>query len=158
MGISLRSIRESDHDDVIAVLREWWGGRDMSWLLPRLFFQHFGDTSFAVEEDGRLVGFLVGFVSQAREGEAYIHFVGVSPDRRGSGLGRHLYGLFFEKVRNRGCRKVTCITSPVNVGSIAFHKAMGFALKDSTTKDGGVPVQENYDGQGEDRVVFEREI
>jgi hypothetical protein len=52
----------------------------MAWLLPRLLFRNFGDASFAVEEEGELVAFLIDFVSQSRKGEAYIHFVGVRPD------------------------------------------------------------------------------
>jgi predicted GNAT superfamily acetyltransferase len=83
LGTIVRAIREEDHGTVVPLVNEWWGGRDMAWLLPRLFFQHFGDTSFAVEEGGELVAFLIGFVSQAKEGEAYVHFVGVSP--RGGG-------------------------------------------------------------------------
>jgi GNAT superfamily N-acetyltransferase len=63
----------------------------MAGMLPRLFFEHFTDTSFAAERDGRLVGFLAGFISQSRPGEAYIHFVGVDPAQRGRGLGRLLY-------------------------------------------------------------------
>jgi predicted GNAT superfamily acetyltransferase len=129
----------------------------MAWLLPRLFFEHFGDTSFAVEEDGELVVFLIGFGSQSREGEAYIHFVGVRPDRRKEGLGRNLYELFFEEVEKRGCTKVDCITSPVNKGSIAFHTAMGFSMKESDTeKIDCVHVHRDYDGPERDRVVFER--
>src|SRR5215212_11913276 len=129
----------------------------MAWLLPRLFLRHFGDKSFAVEDDGKLIAFLIGFVSQSREGEAYIHFVGVRPDRRKEGLGRHLYELFFEKVEKRGCTKVCCITSPVNKGSIAFHTAMGFSLKESDTeKIDGVHVHRDYDGPDRDRVLFEK--
>jgi predicted GNAT superfamily acetyltransferase len=160
LGTIVRAIREEDHGTIVPLVNEWWGGRDMSWLLPRLFFQHFGDTSFAVEEGGELVAFLIGFVSQAKEGEAYVHFVGVSPERRGSGVGRRLYGHFFEEVKKRGCRKVSCITSPVNGGSIAFHRAMGFSPKapDGGGERGGVPVYEGYDGPGEDRVVFERAL
>jgi predicted GNAT superfamily acetyltransferase len=155
----VRAIREEDHGTVVSLVNDWWGGRDMAWLLPRLFFQHFGDTSFAVEEEGGgLVAFLIGFVSQAKEGEAYIHFVGVSPEKRGAGVGRRLYGLFFEEAEKRGCRKVSCITSPVNGGSIAFHRAMGFSLKPGDKEEGGVPVHEGYDGPGEDRVVFERAL
>ena len=36
----------------------------------------------------------VGFMSQSRPAEAYIHFVGVHPDERGHGLGRRLYEHF----------------------------------------------------------------
>ena len=156
MSTTMRAMGEADHDPIIAVVNEWWGGRSMAWLLPRLFFQHFWNTSFVVEDDGELVAFLIGFVSQAKDGEAYVHFVGVHPDRRGSGMGKSLYEAFFEEVKRRGCERVSCITSPVNVGSIAFHRAMGFGLKRGEKEEGGVPIHEDYDGPGEDRVVFEK--
>jgi hypothetical protein len=54
------------------------------------------------------------------------------------------------------CGSVGCITSPVNKGSIAFHRAMGFSLKESDTEIDGVPVHRNYDGPDRDRVVFEK--
>ena len=75
----IRPLRPSDHAPVIAVIDEWWGGRPMAQMLPRLFFDHFTDTSFAADRDDVLAGFLVGFMSPARPGEAYIHFVGVHP-------------------------------------------------------------------------------
>jgi predicted GNAT superfamily acetyltransferase len=156
LGTTVRAIREADHQKITSVVNEWWEGRDMAWLLPRLFFKHFGDTSFAVEEDGELVAFLVGFVSQSRDCEAYIHFAGVRPDRRKEGIGRRLYELFFEEVEKRGCTKVSCITSPVNRDSIAFHTALGFSLKESDTEIDGVPVYRNYDGPDRDRVLFEK--
>jgi ribosomal protein S18 acetylase RimI-like enzyme len=93
-----------------------------------------------------------------REGEAYIHFIGVHPDRRNKGVGRHLYELFFDEVGKRGCTKVSCITSPVNEGSLAFHRAMGFSLKESDTEVDGVPVHRHYDGLNRDRVVFEKTL
>ena len=134
MSTTVRAMGEADHDTIIAVVNEWWGGRNMSWLLPRLFFQHFGDTSFVVEDDGELLAFLIGFVSQANDGEAYVHLVGVHPDHRGSGMGKSLYETFFEEVKKRGCERVSCITSPVNAESIAFHRAMGFGLKRGTKR------------------------
>ena len=57
MGATVRAIRESDHEKVTSLVDEWWGGRNLAWLLPRLFFRHFEDTSFAVEEDGELIAF-----------------------------------------------------------------------------------------------------
>ena len=50
-GFSVRSPNESDHARVINVLTEWWGGRDLTALLPRLYFQHFTDTSFIIEKN-----------------------------------------------------------------------------------------------------------
>ena len=98
----IRPLRPSDFTPVIAVIDEWWGGRPMARMLPRLFFDHFTDTSFAADRDGALAGFLVGFVSPSQPGDAYIHFVGVHPGERGHGLGRRLYGTFFDAVRAPG--------------------------------------------------------
>jgi ribosomal protein S18 acetylase RimI-like enzyme len=119
-------------------------------MLPRLFFVHFEGTSFvADDEDGRLAGFLVGFLSQADESDAYVHFVGVAPDRRGSGLGRELYERFFAAAREAGRTTVRCVTSPANELSVAFHEALGFEV------DRIVP---DYDGPGEDRVLLVKRL
>ena len=118
-------------------------------MLPRLFFVHFADTSFVAERDGDLAGFLVGFLSQSRPEEAYVHFVGVRPDERSTGLGRELYERFFAVARGRGRRRVSCVTSPANAGSLAFHEALGFEAS---------PPQPGYDGPGEDRVVLTRTL
>lgn len=144
---TFRPPTESDHARVLAVLAEWWGGRDLSHLLPRLYFQHFNDTSFIVEKDGELAAFLIGFLSQSEVRVAYIHFVGVAPAHRQHGLGRMLYERFFEIARARGAREVHCITSPVNTGSIAFHTRLGF------TASAPIP---NYDGADGERVAFKK--
>lgn len=156
-----RNLRDEDYPAVIGVMDDWWGGRPVAELLPRLFFQHFQDTSFAVVEAGppsKLVGFLVGFVSQTHPDEAYIHFVGVHPDFRKEGLARGLYERFFEEVQRRGCRRVRCITSPGNTGSVAFHERMGFAVEPGDTTEGGTPATSNYDGRGHARVRFVKEL
>jgi predicted GNAT superfamily acetyltransferase len=147
--LRIRHAEPADHARVIAVLDEWWGGRRMRDMLPKLFFVHFGDTSFVVERDGELVGFLIGFLSQTETDEAYVHFVGVSPGERGSGLGRTLYERFFAVARENGRTRVSCVTSPLNEGSIAFHRSLGFEPS---------RPQPGYDGPGEDRVVLSRPL
>jgi ribosomal protein S18 acetylase RimI-like enzyme len=158
MATLIRPIRLQDHQPVISVVDDWWGGRQMADMLPRLFFEHFTDTSFAAERDGELAGFLVGFVSQSRRGEAYIHFVGIRPDERGRGLGRRLYEHFFAAVRPRGCALVRAITAPVNQGSINFHRRMGFDIEPGNAEVNGVAVTSGYDGDGHDRVRFVKHL
>ena len=156
--VRIRPIRSSDYLTVISVIDAWWGGRHMADMLPRLFFEHFTDTSFAAERDGELAGFLVGFRSQSRPGEAYIHFVGVDPGERGHGLGRQLYERFFEAARAGGCDRVRAVTSPVNLGSVAFHRRMGFDIVPGETGPDGIAVAAGYDGEGQDRVRFVRHL
>ena len=153
---TLRHLEVKDHNTIIQVVDEWWGGRPMAGMLPRLFFEHFQPTSFVIEENGEIQAFLVGFRSQTNPAEAYIHFVGVHPDTRGKGLGRFLYEQFFAAVRQLGCTEVHSITGPVNKGSIAFHTSMGFEILPGDAEADGVAVTTNYDGQGNDRVRFRR--
>ncbi len=142
MATVIRHAEPADHARVVAVVDEWWGGRSMAAMLPKLFFVHFRDTSFVAEDDdGELAGFLCGFRSQTFANEAYIHFVGVDPGRRGSGLGRELYERFFAAIEPRTI--VRAITSPVNERSVAFHRALGFEIEG---------VDDDYDGRGEARV------
>jgi ribosomal protein S18 acetylase RimI-like enzyme len=148
--MTIRHARPSDYGRVIGRVNVWWGGREMAPALPQLFFLHFEGTSFVAEdEDGELAGFLVGFLSQAHDDEAYIHFVGVSPERRGQGIGSALYERFFEEVRSQGRSVVRCVTSPGNADSVAFHEALGFEV------DRVVP---DFDGPGEDRVLLVKRL
>jgi ribosomal protein S18 acetylase RimI-like enzyme len=135
---------------VIGRVNVWWGGREMAPMLPKLFFLHFEGTSFVAEdEEGDLTGFVCGFLSQTNSDEAYIHFVGISPDHRGKGLGRSLYERFFDEVRAQGRSVVRCVTSPVNQRSVAFHEALGFEVE---------RVAEDYDGPGEDRILLVKRL
>ncbi len=156
MTFQIRHLSAADYPLVISVIDQWWGGRPMAGKLPRLFFEHFTDTSFAAERDGRLAGFLAGFISQSRPDEGYIHFVGVDPAARGGGLGRLLYEAFFRAAEDRGCILVRAVTSPVNRGSVAFHRRMGFQLEPGDAEVDGIPVSSGYDGPGGDRVRFLR--
>ena len=158
MTFQIRPLSGADYSSVISVIDQWWGGRQMADMLPRLFFEHFTGTSFAAERDGTLAGFLTGFISQSRPGEAYIHFVGVDPAQRGRGLGRLLYEAFFNAARARGCDLVRAVTSPVNRGSVAFHQQMGFQFEPGDAEVDGIPVSSGYDGPDGDRVRFIRSL
>lgn len=147
-GTRIRPATDADHPQVLAVVEDWWGGRPVAWLAQRLFFAHFAHTSLIAEDDSGLAGFLIGFLSQSRPDEAYIHMVATRPDRRRTGLAGDLYLRFFELARTAGRAVVTCITAPANETSIAFHTALGF----SST------LHADHEGPGVDKVVFRLEL
>jgi RimJ/RimL family protein N-acetyltransferase len=135
---AIRTAHPSDHHDIVGVVDQWWGGRDMARLLQPLFLENFSETSLVAEStDGDLVGFLIGFVSADDPTAAYVHFAGVHPEYRGAGVGRELYRQFDELVAARGVRIVRCVTSAVNSMSVAFHEAIGFVV-DGTRADRGI--------------------
>ncbi|KQC37810.1 acetyltransferase [Frankia sp. ACN1ag] len=165
-----RRPRGADQARVLAVLDDWWSGfggeagsRQRALLLPRLFFQHFADTSVLGEAaDGRLTAFLIAFRSAAQPDAAYIHFVGVDPALRRRGVAAGLYRWLFAQAAADGARRVEAITSPGNATSVAFHTALGFRIiPGQRTVDGvdvQVDVQVDYDGPGLHRIAFTRPL
>ncbi|MBG9812322.1 hypothetical protein ABD68_12170 [Bacillus endophyticus] len=152
--MEIRLVEELDYNVISLVINDWWNGRQMSSMLPKLFFEHFKNTSFIVEEENQIVGFLIGFLSQSHLNEAYIHFVGVHPEYRGKGVGRRLYNHFFDVVRQNGRDTIRCITSPINKGSIAYHTKMGFEIEQGDKEFNNVSIHTNYDGVNQNRVLF----
>lgn len=160
-GIRFRRPVEADHRFLVDRVDQWWGGRRIHQLLPRLWLQHFTGTSWIAEDaSSTIVGFLVGFISPDHPDQAYVHMVATDPNHRGAGLGRALYERFFDDVRGSGVRRVTTITWPGNRVSVGFHRAMGFVPEDGpgTQRLYGTPAYPDYDAEGDDRVVFSREL
>ncbi len=149
----IRKLSADDYEYVIARVNEWWGGRNVVDMLPRLFFDHFCNTSFVFVSDGRVVGFVVGFLSDAHVDVAYIHFTGVDPEYRKSGVASSLYKEFIEVARINNRKYVKCVTSPSNSHSLAYHQKMGFVP--SKQDDNSIPLEiDDYDGEGNHRVLL----
>ncbi len=159
--VRFRRPREADHRRLVDQVDEWWGGRRLHPLFLRLWFQHFSGTSWIADDtSGNPIGFLVGFISPDHPDRAYIHLTATSPNHRKRGLGRALYERFFEDVAARGVRRVSAVTWPGNRVSVGFHRSMGFTVDDGpgTQRLYGTPAYPNYEAEGDDRVVFSRDL
>lgn len=154
-SLTFRRPIPDDYDRVMAVMVEWWGGRDLRVMLPRIFFEHFRTTSLVAEHEDQLVGFLVGFPCADHADEAYVHFAGVHPAWRGAGLGRDLYRRFYGIARAQGRTVVRAVTAPMNQASIAFHMALGFVVLPGDDEVDGMPVTFGPGPQGDHVVRFE---
>ena len=160
-GIRFRRPVQADHRFLVDRVDQWWGGRKVHQLLPRLWFRHFTGTSWIAEDaSNSIVGFLVGFISPDHPDQAYVHMAATDPNRRRAGLGRALYERFFDDARARGAYRVTAITWPGNRVSVGFHRALGFVPEDGpgTQRLYGTPAYPDYDAEGDDRVVFSRAL
>ncbi len=160
-GITFRRPTEDDYTPIVRVVDDWWGGRNLSQLLPRLWLQHFTGTSWLAQgPDGRIAGFLVGFLSPDRPDTAYCHMIATNPNLRRRGLAAALYERFFADARAGGRTRVEAVTWPGNRGSIAFHRSVGFeiAIGPGSQNLYGTPAQAGYDFDREDRAIMVRPI
>lgn len=80
--------------------------------------------SLGLEEDGRLVAFIMG---QTVAGETDILTIATDPDRRRQGLARQLLGSFLKRLGERGIARVTLDVAEDNRPARALYGAHGFA-------------------------------
>ena len=154
--VKIRNGKPLDHENIVCVMTEWWGGRDLSSSVLKVFFIHFKNTTFIAEIDNQLVGFLVGFMSQSEESIGYIHFAGVHPRFRKAGIGRLLYEKFYSACRANGRSIVKSCTSPVNRLSINFHQKIGFYIEPGDGLIDDMSVTLDYFGTGRPMVLFKK--
>jgi ribosomal protein S18 acetylase RimI-like enzyme len=154
--VKIRSGKHSDHEKIVSVMPEWWGGRDLSSSVLKIFFIHFNHSTFIAEIGDELIGFLVGFMSQSEAKVGYIHFAGVHPQFRKSGICRRLYEKFYGICMANDRSIVKSCTSPVNKLSINFHRKMGFEIEAGDGIIDDVPVTLDYLGKGNPKVLFKK--
>lgn len=124
----------------------YWGERDLRALHLSALVQEFPRTSLVASAEDGIRGYIFGFVTP--DHLAYVHLIATRDDSRGAGLGARLYAAFIDAAREQHAVSLKAITSVGNTGSIAFHRSLGFDVR----------VVEDYNGPGETRVVFTRDL
>ena len=145
-----------DYNQILDELHEFWGARDTRHLHHPFLVHEFGNSAFVIRNGGEVLAYLFGFLSQT-EPVGYVHTVAVRMSARRQGLAGELFGHFEEFARRHGCRHVKAITTPSNLGSIAFHKRLGMRLLGEAHID-GIPMLPDYAGRAAPRVVFWKSI
>ncbi|MFK8002566.1 MAG: N-acetyltransferase family protein [Polyangiales bacterium] len=138
---------KSDFDHLSTVMDRWWGGPGAQRAAPHLFHE-LGSDAIVAEDDGKMAGFLLGFLVPKSPPLGYIHLVGIHPDYRRLGVGQRLYARFEEKCRAAGARSLKAISPVGHEGALRFHEALGFRAT----------VAPHYAGAGRARVVYERDL
>jgi ribosomal protein S18 acetylase RimI-like enzyme len=147
MGIRIEPMTLSDLDEVLADHDRFWGGRDMRFLHQRVLVREFGDTCLTARGAGdRIAGYLIGFTTPRRIG--YIHAVAVRDEARGTGCGQALYRAFAAIAAAQGAEQLKAITTVTNGGSIAFHRRLGFDVRQV----------DDYSGPAVPRMVMTRPL
>ena len=161
-NIIIRTAEESDFEDIAQIAKKCSPMNTERNSIYHIFTKFFQNTVFVAEikesSSKELAGFLLGFISQKKVNEAYIHLLCVTPEFRGKGIAQGLINNFLKAVVTKGCNKVYLITKPINQKAIAFYEKLGFKKNSGfTTIDlDGVEAVKDYNGLGEHMVVFQK--
>lgn len=157
---AFRRPTEADYPVLVRAIDDWWADRRTVTRLPRLWLRHFTGTSWlATDAEGRIIGFLVGFLSPDRADEACLHLVGVDPNRRRRGIGRALVERSVADATAAGRHRLVVTVSPDDPATLAFLRAVGFEVDagPGTKPLYGVPAIPGFDFGREDAAVLIRQ-
>jgi len=147
---------KNDFDQILTDFKEFWESDRTLSLHHPMFLYEFGSSAYVVKEEDRVIAYLFGFLSQTGP-VGYVHLVGVRRSHRRKGWAYRLYEHFIAFARRHGCTEIKAITSPANVQSVLFHKAIGMKLLGDLAQN-EIPRVRDYSGPGKDAVVFKKEI
>jgi ribosomal protein S18 acetylase RimI-like enzyme len=121
-----------------------------------IFTKFFKNTSLVLEDNENLKGFLIGFISQENNENAYIHLLCVEKDLRRQNMASNFVKEFINIVCSLDCKKVFLVCKSENKTAIKFYNKMGFLTlhSDETTLTDDINIFKDYDGPGEDKIVF----
>ncbi|MGM0885095.1 MAG: hypothetical protein ACQEXQ_29140 [Bacillota bacterium] len=63
--MNIRNIEPEDCKAILEVASDWWGSNYSSDMFSKWYIQHFRDTCLLAEENGKIIGFVMGFLSQS---------------------------------------------------------------------------------------------
>ena len=145
-----------DFNQIFADIADFWGHDRTLYLHHPMYVREFGNTAYVIKDGDTVAAYLFGFLSQTRP-SAYVKFIAVRQAYRNRGLARRLYAHFIAYAKTQGCTEIRAITTPANADSIAFHRALGFALLGEPNED-GIPIIPDYAGPARPRVLFRRPL
>jgi ribosomal protein S18 acetylase RimI-like enzyme len=122
-------------------------GLDAAWQRRRGRYEATLSTSDGIllvaEQDGRVVGALVGEVEDPADGSdvfavptriAHVHDLAVLPDAQGGGIGRALMARFERELRERDVGDYGLDVMPGNDSALRFYESMGFEVANLTLR------------------------
>jgi L-amino acid N-acyltransferase YncA len=152
----ISSCTHQDFLQIVSEIKDFWGSdRTLDYHHP-MFINEFGDTTFVIKHNDKVVAYLFGFISQ-KESLGYVHLIGVRQDFQKKGYGKRLYSHFIEILKRKGVYELKAITTPTNKISIKFHSSLGMTMI-GLENEKGIKVVKDYSGVGQDRVVFKMQL
>lgn len=130
---TIRSLSELDLGDIVRIAEKTRGAYQPDLWEDRVtyYLRRDPEGSVVAEQDGRVVGFMLGDVRSGdfglEEPSGWIEVIGVDPDAGGRGVGRALGEAMLERYKGRGVRSVRTMVDASMPEVERFFRALGFA-------------------------------
>lgn len=101
-------------------LEQWWSEASFQQSIP-----HAAVCNLVAEQDGHLVGMLMGTVEPHEEGQVHLFKLYIHPDHFAQGIGKQLWQGYRQHLAS-GVKRVDLEVEPQNARAIQFYTRLGF--------------------------------
>ncbi len=106
-----------------------------------LLCRDFAETCVVAELEGKLCGFLTGYMPPGHADVIFVWQVGVAPQARGSGVARGLLKQLLLQTSSRGIRYLETTIAPSNTASRALFSSLARRLGTEIVESPGFPAE-----------------
>ena len=158
--MTIRNAREADSAECVAIAHRTWPEFLEREAIYHILCKYFTNTCFVCEEDAKIQGFLLGFLSQVDPTDGYIHLIVTDRACQRRGIAKKLYEEFFNTVRGMGAKRVRLTIDPANATSLGFHASMGFRpeILGERIQIGNVWAAKDFNGLGRHMVPMRLQL
>lgn len=128
--------------------------------LYKIMFRYFGSTCFIAELKNKVLGFVIGFISQQHEKTYFLWQIGVDPSKQGKGVGSIILEMVEAEVKKLGCQRIELTIDPENKPSQNLFDRMGYRNVsgregEQVTVDGNAAIKDYY-SPGRHFMLYEK--
>jgi L-2,4-diaminobutyric acid acetyltransferase len=129
----------------------------------KILLRYFGNSCFIAELRKRIVGFVLGFISQTDSQKTYFLWqIGVAPFMQGTGTGTRLLEYVEAHVGDLGCERIEVTIDPENISSQKLFEKMEFRniskREGKTVKVNGNLAVKDYYKPGRHFMLYEKKL
>ncbi len=130
--------------------------------LYKIIFRYFGNTCYILKSDGKIIGFIMGFVSQRHKDTYFLWQIGIEPFSQGQSIGSKMLSELEKEIKNLSLKRIETTVDPQNIASKNLFKKNGY--KNISKREGKVVkikdsfAVKDYYSPGRNFILYEKRI
>ncbi len=128
----------------------------------KIILRYFADCCFVAEENGLIIGFVMGIRPESFPGTYFLWEMGVAPSFQGQGIGGKIVREVENELKKLGFQRIELTIDPVNIPSQKLFNKMGYKnisekVGETIEVEGKLAVRDYYK-PGRHFIVYEKWI
>lgn len=126
----------------------------------KIMLRYFKDTCFIANCEGRIAGFVLGFISQTQDKTFFLWQIGVNPSMQGKGVGQIFLKTVEKNIKKKGIERIELTIAPKNKPSQRLFEKNGYSVisqrEDEVVEFKNKKAIKDYYGPGAHFFLYEK--